>query len=82
MWSGLGLQTGYHYLIDMYNMNEKRILAWSNQQNKMELIYETTDKQKKEFQRYLSDNNSSTNIMKGQEFAKLREVPLARNETW
>lgn len=27
MWSGLGLQTGYHYLIDMYNVDEQRILA-------------------------------------------------------
>ena len=50
MRSGLGFQTGFHYLIDMYNMNEQRIFTWTNQQNKMELIYETTDKQKKEFQ--------------------------------
>ena len=49
-WSGLGLETGYHYLIDVYNTDEQRILAWSNQQNKMELIYESTDKQKKELQ--------------------------------
>ena len=41
MWSGLGLETGYHYLIDVYNMDEQRILASSNHQNKMELIYET-----------------------------------------
>jgi len=26
-WSGLGLQTGYHYVIDVYNMDEQRILA-------------------------------------------------------
>ena len=26
-WSGLGLETGYHYLIDAYNMDEQRILA-------------------------------------------------------
>ena len=45
--SRLGLQTGFHYLVDVYNMNEHRIFAWSNQQNKMELIYETTDKRKK-----------------------------------
>ena len=48
MRSGLGLQTGFHYLIDMYNVNEQ-IFAWSNQQNKMELIYETTDKKRKNF---------------------------------
>ena len=46
-WSELGFETGYHYLIDVYNMDEQRILAWSNLQNKMELIYETTDRQKK-----------------------------------
>ena len=45
MWSELGLETRYHYLFDLYNMDKQRILAWSNQQNKMELIYETTDKQ-------------------------------------
>ena len=26
-WSGLGFETGYHYLIDVYNMDEQRILA-------------------------------------------------------
>jgi len=27
VWSGLGLQTGYHYLIEVYNVDEQRILA-------------------------------------------------------
>ena len=46
VWSGLGLRTGYHYLFDVYNINEQRMLAWSTQQNKMEFIYETNDEQK------------------------------------
>ena len=50
MWSGLGLKTGYHYLINGYNVDEQRILTLGNQQNKMELIYKTTNKEKKEFQ--------------------------------
>ena len=37
-------------------MDEQRILASSSQHNKMELIYETTDKQKKEFQYGLCHN--------------------------
>ena len=48
--SGLGLQTGFHDLIDVYNMNEQRTFALSDQQNKIQVIHETTDKQKKEFQ--------------------------------
>ena len=43
-WSGLGLQTDYYDLIDVYIMDEERMLACSNHQNKMELIYETIDK--------------------------------------
>ena len=27
VWSGLGLQTGFHYLIDVCNMDEQRIFA-------------------------------------------------------
>ena len=37
VWSGLGLESGYHYFIDVYNMDEQRILARSDQQNKMDL---------------------------------------------
>ena len=39
VWSGLGLESGYHYFIDgQYNMDEQRILARSNKQKKMDFI--------------------------------------------
>ena len=36
-------------MIDGYNTNGQKILPWYNQQNK-DLLYQNTDKQKKEFQ--------------------------------
>ena len=37
-------------MIDVYFMNELKILGKNNQQNKKGLVYGTTDKQKREFQ--------------------------------